>query len=360
MEVDPPADELIDEGVKLEPEQEIQDVPPPLANPRSPVPGTSGLVNPNLAVEEGAADGVMASASSAAGSMSISLHPLVIMNVSEHWTRLRAQDGQPAKVIGALIGKQKGRNMEIMNSFELLFDIVDSIPLIDNFYYTQKEEQFKQVFPDLDFLGWYTTGESPTESDIKVHKQICEINESPVFLKLNPGGRNAKLPVTMYESVIDLVNGEATLLFVQAQYTLITEEAERIGLDHMARLSSTQSSGESASSVVAENLRCQLNAVKMLRDRVRLIRDYVKDTQNKTIPWNHDILREAFNLSHRLPVISTALFKDEFYNQCNDVALMTYLGMITKGSNSMNQFVSKFNLLYDRQGMGRRMRGLFY
>ena len=27
MEVDPPVDELIDEGVKLEPEQEIQDVP---------------------------------------------------------------------------------------------------------------------------------------------------------------------------------------------------------------------------------------------------------------------------------------------------------------------------------------------
>lgn len=44
----------------------------------------------------------------------------------------------------------------------------------------------------------------------------------------------------MYESVIDLVNGEAKLLFVPLQYTLITEEAERIGLDHMARLSSTQ------------------------------------------------------------------------------------------------------------------------
>ena len=27
------------------------------------------------------------------GSVSISLHPLVIMNISEHWTRLRAQEG---------------------------------------------------------------------------------------------------------------------------------------------------------------------------------------------------------------------------------------------------------------------------
>lgn len=44
----------------------------------------------------------------------------------------------------------------------------------------------KQVFSDMDFLGWYTTGDGPDDSDIKVHKQICEINESPVFLKLNP------------------------------------------------------------------------------------------------------------------------------------------------------------------------------
>lgn len=44
----------------------------------------------------------------------------------------------------------------------------------------------------------------------------------------------------MYESVIDLVNGEAKMLFVELSFTLVTEEAERIGLDHMARLSSTQ------------------------------------------------------------------------------------------------------------------------
>lgn len=49
-----------------------------------------------------------------------------------------------------------------------------------------------------------------------------------------------KLPIKMYESIIDLVNNEATVLFVKINYTLVTEEAERIGLDHMARSSTTQ------------------------------------------------------------------------------------------------------------------------
>ncbi|KAI1299309.1 COP9 signalosome complex subunit 6 [Halotydeus destructor] len=363
MNVDPVDEPMEDEGIKSE---SGSPVTTPAAMPLSPRAGHSvklevvQVPSGQVTVPEASAEGVMASASSAAGgSVSIALHPLVIMNVSEHWTRLRAQEGKPQKIIGALIGKQKGRQIEVMNSFELLFHDVDSIIVIDTDYYKQKEGQFKQVFPDLDFLGWYTAGEAPTESDIKVHKQMCEINESPIFLKLAPTSGQAKLPITVYESVIDLVNGEATLLFVQVEYNLVTEEAERIGLDHMAHLSS-QATGESATSVVADHLRCQLNAVKMLRDRVRLIRDYVKDTQNGSISWNHEVIRDTYNLSHRLPVISSNTFKEEFFTQCNDVALNTYLGMLTKGTNTMNQFVSKFNVLYDRQGMGRRMRGLFF
>jgi COP9 signalosome complex subunit 6 len=81
---------------------------------------------------------------------------------------------------------------------------------------------------------------------LEVHKQFTQYNESPVFLKLNPGARHAAdLPVTVYESVIDLVEGEATMLFVELPYTLATEEAERIGVDHVARMSSSDT-GESS------------------------------------------------------------------------------------------------------------------
>lgn len=291
------------------------------------------------------------------GSVSVSLHPLVIMNISEHWTRVKAQEGSAMQVIGALIGKQTGRNLEMMNSFELVFDRIEGDIVIDKDYYNTKEQQFKQVFSDLDFLGWYTTGDSLIESDIKVHKQICEINESPVFLKLNPQGRHTELPLSIYESVIDLVSGEATMLFVELTYTLATEEAERIGLDHMARMS-TNEAGES--SLVAEQLQAQHSAIKMLHSRVHLILDYVRAVKDNKVPPNHEILREAYSLCHRLPVLSSATFKEEYFNQCNDVGLMTYLGTLTKSCNTINQFVNKFNVLYDRQGMGRRMKGFFF
>lgn len=302
---------------------------------------------------------VMASPSTVP-SVSISLHPLVIMNISEHWTRIRAQSGAKQQVIGALIGKHQGRNIEVLNSFELKcdFSAPDSI-IIDREYYNTKEEQFKQVFSELDFLGWYTTGEEPTQADVFVHKQICQINECPVMMQLNPSSKNVdSLPIGLYESVIDIVQGEATMLFVPLTYTLATEEAERIGVDHVARMRmSTNDATEN--SVVAEHLIQQHGAIKMLHSRVKIILAYMKELQRGTVQPNHEILREAYGLSHRLPIVQTPEFRQEFYTQSNDVGLITYLGTLTKGCNDMNQLVNKFNVLYG-QKMSRRMRGHYF
>lgn len=120
--------------------------------------------------------------------------------------------------------------------------------------------------------------------------------------------------MTLFESVIDLVGGEATMLFVPLVYTLATEEAERIGVDHVARMSSTEA-GES--SLVAEHLTAQHSAIKMLHSRVRLVLEYMKAVQNGELQTNHEILREVYSLCHRLPVIQSPRFRQDFYNVSN-------------------------------------------
>jgi len=296
--------------------------------------------------------------SGVAATVSLSLHPLVIMNISEHWTRIKAQAGTPKQVYGALIGKQEGRSIEVMNSFELDYNTIDGQVVIDREYYQTKEEQFKQVFSEMDFLGWYSTGEKPTMAEINIHRQIAEINESPLFIQLSPGGGNCtELPLYLYESVIDMVAGQARILFVKLPYTLATEDSERIGLDHVARI---VAGNESTTSRTADQLTAQHSAIKMLAGRVKLILEYVKAVERGELPQNHEIMRQIRALSHRLPVLEAERFQPHFFNQANDVALMALLGSVMKSANNLNQFVNKFNVVYQRQGIGRRMRGLFF
>jgi COP9 signalosome complex subunit 6 len=80
-------------------------------------------------------------------SVVISLHPLILMNISEHWTR--AQEGSALQVYGALIGKQEGRKIEVFNSFELKYEKIDE-DVINRDYYNTKEEQCKSKYYLID------------------------------------------------------------------------------------------------------------------------------------------------------------------------------------------------------------------
>ena len=107
------------------------------------------------------------------------------------------------------------------------------------------------------------------------------------------------------------MNGEAQMLFVPLTYNLTTEEAERIGIDHIARVSTNSASSGSS---IADQLSAQYCTIKMLYSRVKIIVNYLKAVQRKELNENHDILREIYALRHRLPVVQTDQFKQEFFN----------------------------------------------
>ncbi|CAH8570429.1 unnamed protein product [Dicrocoelium dendriticum] len=135
------------------------------------------------------------------GTVTVQLHPLVILNISEHWTRNKVKHGSSLVVVyGALLGKQEGHL--ITNSFELLLD--EPHLTINSEFYVARESQCKQVYPELDVVGWYASGGAITENDELFHRQMQEFNESLLILKLDPlQSCTEQLPIRVYESVVD-------------------------------------------------------------------------------------------------------------------------------------------------------------
>ncbi|CAG8440894.1 8055_t:CDS:2 [Acaulospora morrowiae] len=286
----------------------------------------------------------------------VALHPLTLLNISDHFTRIKMQQEiQNPQVIGALMGTQNGRDVEISNSYELEFDVIDGKVVVNHEYFLTKSEQFSQVFPKFDFLGWYTMGSFPTEADIEIHKQMMEFNESPLFLQMNPFEMvtSKNLPITVYESIIDIIDGQAHTLFIKSQYKIETGEAERIAVDHVAH--TVLGEGGEGSSLIA-HLTTQRNAIQMLHTRIKLLHQYLDLTNSNQAPVDHDILRQIAGLCNRLPTIDSLDFKQEFLTEYNDVLLTSYLATITKGTNSINELVDKFNIATSANKQGGRGR----
>ncbi|CAG8598070.1 15541_t:CDS:2 [Dentiscutata erythropus] len=140
-----------------------------------------------------------------------------------------------------------------------------------------------------------------------------EFNESPLFLQMNPFEMvtSKNLPITVYESIIDIIEGQAHTLFIKSQYKIETGEAERIAVDHVAH--TTLGEGGEGSS--------------------------------QETPVDHDILRQIAGLCNRMPTIDSTDFKQEFLTEYNDVLLTTYLATITKGTNSINETSSTLRIV---------------
>ncbi|MFH4974228.1 hypothetical protein AB6A40_000937 [Gnathostoma spinigerum] len=278
--------------------------------------------------------------------VTVSIHPLVILNISEHWTRLRAQStgGSPVQIFGAVLGKQIGRHLELINSFEVKWDDgPNGFAVIDEEYFRSREEQYKDVFVDLDFMGWYTSGpEAPTESDLNVHKQFCHLHESPIMLKLDPTVKVLdKLPLSVFESIVDAID-ESSIQWHVISWSIASEQAERIGIDHVARVSTSSSSTRST---VNKLIMGQLGAVNMLLTRLRLIDDYLNAVKKGVLVRDEGILREVAQLCQGLPLVATKRFQEEFGNQCDEVKMTTYLGAVIKICGAMNDLASKVNVI---------------
>ena len=112
-------------------------------------------------------------ASSSSSGLTFKLHPLVIVNISDHYTRVKSQMNFPLtstsssatvnnnsngvehhqqapRVYGCVIGVQRGRTVEIFNSFELLYD--PSTHSLDRSFLEKKQELCIILFLSLFFF----------------------------------------------------------------------------------------------------------------------------------------------------------------------------------------------------------------
>jgi COP9 signalosome complex subunit 6 len=247
--------------------------------------------------------------------------------------------------------------VEIFNSFELVLDPVTGT--LDRAFLEKKQELYKKVFPDFYVLGWYSTGSDVQDTDMQIHKALMDVNESPVYLLLNPAINLSQkdLPVTIYESELHVIDGSPQLIFVRSNYTIETVEAERISVDHVAHLK--PSDGGSAATQLAAHLTGIHSAIKMLNSRVRVIHQYLVAMQKGDIPVDNSLLRQVSSLVRRLPAMESQKFQDDFLMEYNDTLLMTYLAMFTNCSSTMNELVEKINTSYERPATRRGGRGAF-
>ena len=184
--------------------------------------------------------------------------------------------------------------MEVVNTVEFAFKKVapgEGGIQIDDRFCQERLEAYKKLFPDLDCLGWYSSStesnsDEPTQADAIAHKKMQKFTENPLYLILNTESKEAKdkkkIPCFLYEHSSATSPSE----FIRLEYSLATSDSERISVEHVAKAVDPNAK----SSVLSQNLQSSLNAIKLLRRRVKFLIDLVRNSED--VRRNQDFMRK--------------------------------------------------------------------
>jgi COP9 signalosome complex subunit 6 len=384
----------------------------------------------------------------------VQLHPIVLLTISDHITRhtIRQQSGFP---VGSIIGQQNGRNITLESAYECrLADGADKASPLDGEWFLERLSMFKEVhkIPALDLTAIYMIGpvEGPQPEHLAVLQQVQQLAsiDNTLLLLFHPDLvddlTGSKLPISLYEPVQDQESGQAQIRFRELNFEIETDDAEMISVDFVAKgaanatavsrvgdggassskdkkikgkskgketdneesepanaTSSHLSGLSSEDEELISSLNAKVNAIKMLDERLNLLRSYLEslpksyltspevstssgidDAESEAISTattiNHPLLRSMSALLSRLPLLappppstidssehniptSTALAHASL-QQTRDVQLTALLAQLTSSVADVQALAEKFSTVQrertNRERANQRASGL--
>ncbi|SMR48709.1 unnamed protein product [Zymoseptoria tritici ST99CH_1E4] len=371
-------------------------------------------------------------------SLSVQLHPLVLLTISDYITRhtLRQQNGP---IVGAVIGQQNGRSFTLEHAFECKVSAQDGEVKLDQEWFSDRIEMYKDVHkaPALELVALFALGpvDGPQPAHLPMLRQVRQLlsSDSIMLLLFHPemvdSLQGGKLPISLFESVEEIEADQLQLRFRELQYEVETGDAEMIGVDFVAKgggtatavrkaeIHSPTASGlkekkgkgkgkakeedgdtnetTSTHHLSAEDdelissLNAKVNAIKMLNERLDLIRSYLTslppsyltDSTLKDMPENanYTLLRSVNSMLSRLPLLtspksdsqaasnvdgaaSLSSLQQAEQKEKQDVHLTSLLANLTRSVAEAQSLSSKFHVVQrerankDRAPFGRNGR----
>jgi len=122
---------------------------------------------------------------------SVAVHPLAIVGIADHFTRVK-QGGSPQAptqpAVGLLMGTRRGLQSNILDAADLSYTDNGTETVIAESQIETKRALTRAVYPDYEVLGWYTIAEGLEALHARIHECLAAYVDDPLFLVMKPLG----------------------------------------------------------------------------------------------------------------------------------------------------------------------------
>nr|CAD7201709.1 unnamed protein product [Timema douglasi]CAD7262777.1 unnamed protein product [Timema shepardi]CAD7407271.1 unnamed protein product [Timema poppensis]CAD7577256.1 unnamed protein product [Timema californicum] len=268
------------------------------------------------------------------------VHPLVLLSVVDHFTRM-GKIGNQKRVVGVLLGSWRAKGiLDVSNSFAVPFDEDDkdkSVWFLDHDYLENMYGMFKKVNAREKIVGWYHTGPKLHQNDVAINELVRRYSTNSVLVIIDAEPKDLGLPTEAYRAVEEVHDdgSPTSKTFEHVPSEIGAEEAEEVGVEHLLRDIKDTTVG-----TLSQRITNQLLGLKGLHSQIREIRNYLSQVVQSKLPINHQIIYQLQDIFNLLPDINQGNFVDSLYVKTNDQMLVVYLAALIRSIIALHNLIN--------------------
>lgn len=267
------------------------------------------------------------------------VHPLVLLSVVDHYNRCAR--GTSKRVVGTLLGEiTAGRIVHVTNSYAVPFEEDPKHPTVwffDLNYHQHLLRMFKKVNAKERVVGWYSSGQGVRVSDLDIHELYRKDTPHPVYVLVDIQPKDDYMvPTTAYLSFEEPTSDNMfRKTFMHVPSTIGAYEAEEVGVEHLLR-----DLRNASTSTLATQVGDKLTALKCLVQKLKTMKQYIRDVVANNLPANPDILYNLQDVLNLLPDLDKEELVRAFAVEANDALLTVYLGSIVRAIMGLHDLIT--------------------
>ena len=257
------------------------------------------------------------------------VEPVALFSIIDHYSR--REEGQDF-VVGTLLGTEEGGVVTICSSFPVPHtEVEDQIALNSDFHATMLSLQQK-VTPKHKVVGWYSTGERINETTTLFHEFYAQDVERPVHLLFDLGLGERRMSCKAYvSSGLTLGDVRVATAFRDIALTVVSGDADRVGIDTLLKMTGTTSAPIPSGSVAPTgDLDSVELTVKKLLSTLEGVTEHVAKVVNGQATADPEVVRLLQQLVASAPRLPTESFGKMFNTQVQDMLTIVYLANLTR------------------------------
>ncbi|GAA50831.1 26S proteasome regulatory subunit N8 [Clonorchis sinensis] len=276
------------------------------------------------------------------------VHPLVLLSVVDHYNRSGKVTSGQKRVVGVLLGEQRGTTLDVSNCFAVPFeeDKSDSnVWFLDHDYLENMFSMFEKVNARERIVGWYHSGPKLCANDITINELFRKFAPNSVLVVVDVRRKESDgLPTEAYTAVDEVHDdgSPTTKTFDRLHSQIGAEEAEEVGIEHLLRDIKDTTMGP-----LSQRIGAQLDGLSGLLRHLREIGSYLELVATNQLPINHNVIYQLQDMFNLLPDLRLHDMVRAVHVNTNDQMLIIYVAAIMRAILALHDLIS--NKLANRE-----------